>query len=254
MLLFDSHCHLDFPQFDADREAVLAASRAAGLAGILVPGVSAVTWPRLLAVTAAHPDYLHAALGLQPLFLAEHADAHLRGLEQAIAAQRPVAVGEIGLDFQVRELDRGRQRRLFAAQLAIARTAGLPVILHVRKAHEDVLKLLKEAGLRGGVAHAFNGSPEQAQRYADLGFLFGVGGAMTDPRATRLRRTVAALPLEAIVLETDAPDMSPVAHRGERNSPAYLPEVLQALAELREESPETVARAAHDNTRRLFGI
>lgn len=253
MKLFDSHCHLDFPAFDADREAVIAASRAAGLEGIVVPGVSAATWPRLLAVTGAAPGYLYPALGLQPLFLAEHEDAHLQALEAAIAAHCPVAVGEIGLDYYVRELDRPRQRRLFEAQLAIARDADLPVILHVRKAHEEVLGLLRHAGLRGGVAHAFNGSPEQAQRYVELGFLFGVGGAMTYPSATRLRRTVAGLPLEAILLETDAPDMSPAAHHGERNSPTYLPEVLQTLAELREEAPEALVRATRDNTRRLFG-
>lgn len=253
-MLFDSHCHLDFPAFDKDREAVLRACREAGLAGIVVPGVTAATWPRLLGVVAAEPGFLHAALGLQPMFLAEHRRADLEALRRAIGAHRPVAIGEIGLDYYDKSLDREPQRELFRAQLEIAREADLPVILHVRKAHEEVLGLLREVPVRGGVAHAFNGSPQQAERYLDLGFKLGIGGAMTHERSRKLRAMVRALPAEAIVLETDAPDMAPANHRGERNSPAYLPEVLAALSELRNEAPEDLARLTTDNVRAVFRL
>lgn len=254
-MLIDSHCHLDFPAFDADREQVIAHCRAVGVVGIVVPGVSAATWPRLLGLVAQHPGFLHAALGLQPLFLAEHEEAHVDALREAVLRHRPVAIGEIGLDHYRQELDRARQRALFLAQLEVAREAALPVILHVRKAHEDVLQILRGVGLSaGGVVHAFNGSAEQARRYIDLGFKLGVGGAMTHERARRLRDMVRVLPASALVLETDAPDMAPAGHRGERNSPAHLPEVLAALAALREEPAAALARTCLHNTQALFGL
>lgn len=253
-MLFDSHCHLDFPAFDADRQDVIRACREAGLAGIVVPGVTAATWPRLLEVVAGEPGFLHAALGLQPLFLDEHRDADLKALRAAVETHQPVAVGEIGLDYYDKRLERGRQRELFRAQLAIAREADLPVILHVRKAHEEVLGTLRQARVCGGVAHAFNGSLQQARRYIDLGFKLGIGGAMTHERARKLRAMVRELPLEAMVLETDAPDMAPAGHRGERNSPAYLPEVVAALSELRGEAPEALARATSRNVQDVFKL
>lgn len=252
MELIDTQTHLDFPEFDADRGAVIAAARRAGVGAMVVSGVSASTWPRLLALTDAEPP-LVAALGLHPMFVAEHAVADLPKLIEAITRHRPVAVGEIGLDFHVPGLDRCAQISLFEAQLGIAREAGLPVILHVRKAHDEVLARLRRAGLRGGTVHAFGGSRQQAEQYLALGFKLGFGGAMTYPRATKLRTLAAVLPGEALVLETDAPDLPPVAHHGERNSPAYLPEVLMAMAALRDEDPLILARQTTDNARSVFG-
>jgi TatD DNase family protein len=240
MRLFDTHCHLDVEAFDPDRAAVLARARAAGLGAILVPAIHADGWLDLLSLCASAPD-LYPALGLHPVYLERHRPNDLDALEMAIARALPTAVGEIGLDYVDRGLDRARQQVLFEAQLAIARSAGLPVLLHVRKAHDEVLATLRRIRVVGGFAHAFNGSLQQAHQYLDLGFKLGFGGMLTFDRSTRLRRLAAALPGEAIVLETDAPDMTVAAHRGERNSPEYLPDVLGALATLRDESLATVA-------------
>ncbi|MCF7985135.1 MAG: TatD family hydrolase, partial [Thiohalocapsa sp.] len=158
MELIDTHCHLDVADFDDDRDRVLANSRAAGVAAIVVPGIDAAGWPKLLRLCDAHAD-LYPALGLHPVFVGRHRDSDLQALERALAERRAVAVGEIGLDYHDRERDPERQRRLFAAQLAIARDAGLPVLVHVRKAHEDVLAALRDTPVpAGGIAHAFNGS------------------------------------------------------------------------------------------------
>ncbi len=163
-------------------------------------------------------------------------------------------MGEIGLDFHDPALDRDRQRDLCAAQLAIARDARLPVLLHVRKAHEDMLRLLRDAKVVGGIAHAFNGSLEQARRYLDLGFKLGFGGMLTFERSSRLRRLARELPIEAIVLETDAPDLTVASHRFERNSPEYLPEVLAALAQVRDSAPEQIAAQTTANARAVLGL
>ncbi|HKK04835.1 MAG TPA: TatD family hydrolase [Gammaproteobacteria bacterium] len=253
MELIDTQTHLDFPEFDADRAAVLAAARQAGVVAMVVSGVSAATWSRLLALTDAEPG-LFPALGLHPMFLAEHNAADLTALAEAVERHRPVAVGEIGLDFQLRELDRPRQLELFEAQLAVARDARLPVILHVRKAHDEVLARLRRFDLVGGTVHAFSGSRQQAEHYLALGFKLGFGGAMTYSRARKLRTLAAELPLEALVLETDSPDLPPAAHHGERNSPAYLPEIAAVLAELRGEDPLNLARRTTDNARTVFGL
>ncbi|UCC55199.1 MAG: TatD family hydrolase, partial [Gammaproteobacteria bacterium] len=185
---------------------------------------------------------------------AKHSDADLALLEARLARQRPVAVGEIGLDFYRKDPDRVRQQALFEAQLVMARDAGLPVILHVRKAHDQVLATLKRIRVRGGTAHAFNGSLQQAQRYIELGFKLGFGGMLTYDRSAKLRALAQTLPAEAIVLETDAPDMVVAQHRGERNSPEYLPDCLVALATVRDEPLAAVAARTTENAREVFGI
>ena len=253
MALIDTHCHLDLPAFDPDRAQVRAAARAAGVEGIVVPGIDAAGWPRLLALCAGEPG-LYPALGLHPMALDHHSEGGAAALERALAEAPAVAVGEIGLDFHDRGTDRGRQRALCAAQLAIARDAGLPVLLHVRKAHEEMLQLLRETPVVGGIAHAFNGSLEQARRYIGLGFCLGFGGMLTFERSSRLRRLAREVPLETIVLETDAPDLTVASHRYERNSPAYLPEVLAALAEVREADPDEIAARTTANARRLLAL
>jgi len=253
MEIIDTHCHLDLPAFDADRRAVLLAARANGLTGIVVPGVLAGKWDSLWRCCAAEPD-LYPALGLHPVYLEHHRDADLKELEARIAQQRPVAVGEIGLDYFVAGLDRDRQLALFEAQLEIARNADLPVILHVRKAHDAVLSALKRIPVRGGIAHAYNGSLQQAAVYEQLGFKLGFGGMLTYTRSSKLRALAAALPVDSLVLETDAPDLTVVQHRGERNSPEYLPYCLAALAEVRAESPDELARQTTANARAVLGL
>ena len=255
MHLIDTHCHLDVSDFDADRDRVLAQCRAQGVRDIVVPAIDSAGWPKLLAL-CADQAMLHPALGMHPVFMARHADADLPALEAALAEHQPLAVGEIGLDFALEKdaAGRERQRGFCAAQLAIAAAAGLPVLLHVRKAHDEMLGLLRRAGVPGGIAHAFNGSLEQARAYLDLGFRLGFGGMLTFERSSKLRRLVAELPLEAIVLETDAPDLTVASHRYERNSPEYLPEVLAALAEARGADPETLAAATTANARAVLRL
>ncbi|WP_295580322.1 TatD family hydrolase [uncultured Lamprocystis sp.] len=253
MRLIDTHCHLDVAEFDPDRAAVLARTRAAGVTGLVIPAIHRAGWPGLLALCATAADF-YPALGLHPVYLDQHQDVDLAALERAIADARPTAIGEIGLDFYVRELDRARQQALFEAQLAIARVAGLPVLLHVRKAHEQVLATLKRIPVCGGIAHAFSGGSEEARRYRDLGFALGFGGMLTFERSNKLRAMAAALPVTSIVLETDAPDLTVAAHQGQRNSPEYLPDVLAALAQVRGEDPRRLAEQTTANAAAVLGL
>lgn len=255
MELIDTHCHLDVEDFDVDRDRVLADCAGVGLTAIVVPAIQARGWSRLLKTCAEAPmPRLYPALGLHPMYLEQHSEADLEALERAVATHRPVAIGEIGLDYFVRDLDPAGQRRLFDAQLAIARDAGLPVLLHVRKAHDEVLSTLRRTPAVCGIAHAFSGSLQQARQYIDFGFKLGFGGMLTFERSSKLRRLAAELPLEALVLETDAPDMTVAAHQGERNSPAYLPDVLTSLAEVRDAEPETIAAQTSANARAILAI
>jgi TatD DNase family protein len=251
--LIDTHCHLDVAEFDPDRQAVLARARANGVTAIVIPGVMAPGWDYLWRFCSGEPD-LYPAFGLHPVYLEQHHPADLAALESLLAEQRPVAVGEIGLDYFVDGLDRARQQALFEAQLALARDAALPVILHVRKAHDVVLATLRRIRVPGGIAHAYNGSLQQAQQYIDLGFKLGFGGMLTYERSRRLRLLAQELPAEAIVLETDAPDLTVAQHRGMRNSPEYLPYCLTALAEVRGESREDLARQTSTNARAVLGL
>ena len=253
MELIDSHCHLDVAAFDADRQAVLARAREQSVQGFVVPGIQASGWPALQALCDSEAD-VYPAFGLHPVFLESHQPSDLQLLETQLAACRPVAVGEIGLDFYIDGLDHGRQQQLFEAQLVIARDAGLPVILHVRKSHDRVLAMLERIKVHGGICHAFNGSLQQASHYAALGFRLGFGGMLTFERSTRLRKLAAELPLELMVLETDAPDMTVTQHRGERNSPEYLPYCLAALAEVRQQDPEEVARLTTRNACEVLSL
>jgi TatD DNase family protein len=255
MQLIDTHCHLDVADFDPDRARVLASAREQGVSDIVVPAIDRAGWPGLLGLCAGDAG-LHPALGLHPVYMERHGVGDVDALARALVEHCPLAVGEIGLDFHMATGDdaRTRQRELCAAQLALAADAGLPVLLHVRKAHDAMLALLRGAGLRGGIAHAFNGSLEQAHKYLELGFRLGFGGMLTFERSSRLRRLAAELPLEAIVLETDAPDLTVASHRYQRNSPEYLPEVLAALAEIRTADPAELAAATTANARAVLGL
>ncbi len=253
MELIDTHCHLDVPDFDPDRTSVTGRARAAGVVAMVVPAIHRAGWAGLLDLCGSAPD-LFPALGLHPVYLADHQDADLAALERAVADSQPIAIGEIGLDYWVRELDRDRQQTLLEAQLAIARSAKLPVLLHVRKSHEQVLATLKRIRVAGGIAHAFSGDLAEARRYLELGFKLGFGGMLTFERSNKLRRLAAALPVESIVLETDAPDLTVAAHRGSRNSPEYLPDVLAALAQVRGEDPAWLAERTTANARAALGL
>jgi TatD DNase family protein len=251
--LFDAHSHFDVEDFDADRDAAYARAVEAGVAEQVLPAITAQAWPRLRQVASTYPG-IHASYGLHPMYLAEHRPEHLNELAQWLERERPVAVGECGLDFFVEDLDPGAQTHYFTAQLDLARELDLPVIIHARRAVDQVTKQLRlRPGLRGMV-HSFSGSEQQARRLIDLGFYLSFGGPITYPRAKRLRSLVASLPLESILIETDSPNQPDGTHRGERNEPAFLPIVLQELAGLREADPAEIAAATTANARRLFGL
>ncbi len=250
-MFIDTHCHLDATAFDADRAEVVATARAAGVGQIVVPAVQQANFAAVLHMRA---DYgCPVALGLHPLFVRQHQDTHLQDLHDAIATHRPVAVGEIGLDYFVPGLDVARQEWLLVEQLRLARAWDLPVLLHVRKSQDRVLKYLRQEGIRRGIAHAFNGSQAQAEAYIAQGFKLGFGGMLTFTRARQIRRLAATLPLQALVLETDAPDMPPSWAYRQRNSPAYLPAIAAELARLRGLQVEEVAAATSANARAVLG-
>ncbi|BBP61535.1 TatD family hydrolase [Pseudomonas sp. St316] len=256
MELIDTHTHLDFPDFDADRPALLAESRALGVRQMVVLGVYRDNWQRVWDLVQSDPD-LHAALGLHPVYLDEHRPddvAHLRDWLSRLAGHRQLcAVGEIGLDYYIQTLDRDRQQALFEAQLKLAVEFELPALIHVRRSHAAVIATLKRISpTRAGIIHAFAGSLEEAREYIKLGFKLGLGGAATWPQALRMQRVLAKLPLEAVVLETDSPDMAPAMFPGQRNSPAHLPDICAALAQIIGISPERLAEASTNNARALF--
>jgi len=255
--LIDTHTHLDFEMFDDDRAQVIARARNADVERIVVLGVHAANWQRVWQLACDEPS-VHAALGLHPVFLEEHQDAHVQQLrdwlERLRGEPKLCAVGEIGLDYYIDNPDIERQQRLLEAQLALAADFSLPVLLHVRRAHAPMIATLKRYKLeRSGVIHAFSGSWEEAREYLRLGFRLGLGGAGTWPQAQRMHRVLRQLPLEAIVLETDAPDIPPAGHAGERNSPELLPEICRRLADLKGIDAHALAAASYRNSCELFG-
>jgi len=253
MELFDTHCHLDVEAFAPDREQVLSDSRAAGVHHLLIPAIRRAGWDSLWELCESD-DQLYPAIGLHPVMLDQHQDADVEALDEFVRRYRPVAIGEIGLDYFVKTLDRQRQQQLLEAQLSIAEKQRLPVVLHVRKAHDPMLQTLKRFNLVGGTCHAFNGSRQQADRYIDMGFKLGFGGMLTYPNANKLHALAKTLPLDSIVLETDSPDMVGAEHRYQRNSPAYLPEVLETLASLRGISAEELAMITTENGIQALGL
>lgn len=250
--MIDTHCHLDAAEFDADRDAVHAAALAAGVDTIVVPAVEVPAFAAVADCCRRYPGCL-AAYGIHPLFVERAAPDDPDRLREWLAREKPVAVGEIGLDFHVAGGDRARQESLFAEQLRIARDFGLPVLLHVRRAVDDVLKHLRRIEVPGGIAHAFNGSRQQADEFIRRGFALGYGGTVTFAGSRRIRALAAELPLAALVLETDAPDIPPAWLGGGRNSPAELPRIAGELAALRGLPLPELAAATGANARRVFG-
>ncbi len=251
--LIDSHCHLDFSAFDADRETLLQHAAAMGVEHIVVPGVTADRWRMLLELCRQYSG-LHPALGLHPCFLDQHKPKDLIVLERLLASEAVVAVGEIGLDLFLPQADLQHQLDYLLPQLAFADQFKLPVILHVRKAHDQMLQQLRQHALpRGGIVHAFSGSQQQAEQYLQQGFRLGIGGGITYPRANRLRTLIKQLPLESFVLETDAPDMPLQGFQGQRNMPERVRQVAETMAELRECSIEQVAATTTLTAQTVFG-
>ena len=250
--MIDSHCHLDALEFDADRDAVHARALAAGVDGMVIPAVERANFA---AVAALCRDYAgcHPAYGIHPMYVDRAEEGDLIALRATLQREAAVAVGEIGLDNFVPARNTERQTFYFTEQLKIARDFDLPVILHVRKAIDEVLRELRKYKVRGGIAHAFNGSRQQADEFIKLGFKLGFGGAMTWSRALRIRELATTLPLECIVLETDSPDIPPewLGQQG-RNEPAELSRIADVLADLRGVKVDEMAERTIANTRAVL--
>ena len=258
----DTHCHLDAAEFNADRDAVRAAARAAGVTHLVIPAVERRHWREVIALAHRHGDSY--ALGIHPLYTPQAQPEDIAALRELLREVQGdphlVAVGEVGLDFFVPGLDADQQIWFYEQQIQLAREFALPVILHVRKSSDRLLKTLRAQPVVGGIAHAFNGSAQQAQAFMDLGFKLGFGGTITYDRALKLREMAAKLPLDSVVTETDAPDIPPhwlyttaqaraAGQPQGRNSPAELPRIAQQLADLRGISVNELAAAIAHNAR-----
>lgn len=251
MEFVDTHCHLDAAEYAADRDAVVRAAREAGVTQIVVPAIGRENFGLVADLDVRYPGCRHA-LGIHPMYVDRAQDCDIAELDAQLALGRAIAVGEIGLDFFVEGYDRARQEWFLAEQLKLARKYELPVLLHIRRAQDTILKHLRRIRVPGGIAHAFNGSRQQADAFIALGFKLGFGGSMTYPRALRIREHAAKLPLEAIVLETDGPDIPPDFASGGRNDPGNLPGIAAVLARLRDLPLGSLAVATTANARTVL--
>ena len=252
----DTHCHFDFPPFTGAETESLRLAAEAGVGQIIVPAVTSDRFSGILTLAEKFPQ-LHAALGLHPLYIAEHKDNCLDLLDSLLSQRDPrlVAVGEIGLDLYMEAPKFEQQQRLLKAQFALAKREMLPVILHSRRSHDQLAALLRQAKLPAtGVVHGFAGSLSQAQAFIKLGFAIGVGGTISYERAQKTRHVMAELPLSSLLLETDAPDMPLQGFQGQPNRPERAAIVFDILCSLRSETPEQIALALLDNTRRIFNL
>lgn len=254
-MLIDTHCHLDAAEFESDRDAVIVRAVDAGVRCMVLPAVRVSDFSGVAALAQRH-SALRYALGIHPLCVDTAQDHDLillrQAIESALADTAFVAVGEIGLDGFVPVADPQRHEHFFVEQLRLARDFDLPVILHVRRAQDRVLKYLRRMGVRGGIAHAFNGSQQQAEHFISQGFALGFGGAMTFERALQIRRLAVYFDSQHYVLETDAPDIAPAWHWGARNAPEELPRIAQVLGELRGQHVDSIAAHTGANALRVL--
>ena len=251
--MIDSHCHLDFEVFDEDRHAVVDRAKKNGITHIIVPGVTAATFNRVKKICDEFDECL-PAYGLHPYFIEEHTEEDLKTLDQWLEKEKPIGVGECGLDFYLKHLDKNKQMDFFIAQVELAEKYDLPVIIHSRKATEDVIKTLKRHPSVTGMVHSYSGSLEQAKQLIDLNFYLSFGGAITYDRATKLRSMIQRLPLDHILLETDAPDQPAMAYQGQRNEPGHITEVITQISELCNMSKNETASYTCSNTKKLFDL
>ncbi|MCO7245172.1 TatD family hydrolase [Halomonas sp. Mc5H-6] len=253
-MLIDAHCHLDFTEFDPDRDAVMAAARGVGVKHFIVPGTTCARWQAVLALGEQHQD-VSVCAGLHPYFMDEHRDQDLARLACLLNERSElVAVGECGIDARF-DATLDAQWAYFDAQLTLAKQHALPVVVHCVKANDTVAKRLRQRTLsRAGLIHAFAGSYEQARKFVDLGYVLGLGGAASYQRAKRLHRVIRALPDDSFVLETDSPDMPLSGYQGQRNEPCRVSDVCDVVATLRGQTREHVAAISSANAARLFRL
>ena len=254
MPLIDTHCHLDFDAFEADRTSLVSRCGEKGITRFVIPGVTQERWERLLVLGDEFPE-IYIAPGLHPCFTSFHRSSHLEQLKLMIEAgnDKILAIGEVGLDYFDKEADHQWQIFLFEQQVKLATASQLPLLLHVRKAHDEVLKTVRNADFsHGGIVHCYSGSLQQAEKYVENGFKLGIGGVITYENSHRLQKIVSTLPLSSFVLETDAPDIPPASLQGRINTPETLPEICLAFARYREETFDVVVDGLYRNTLELF--
>ena len=246
-MFIDTHCHLDAAEFMGQQDFIVDVARSAGVVKLVLPAIERANFDCIKKLCSRFLNCF-PAYGIHPMFVNHASPADFNELRNYLAEANTVAIGEIGLDFFIPNYDQNKQEFYFAEQLRLAREVNLPVLLHTRRAHDIVLKHLRQIKVCGGIAHAFNGSTQQADEFIKLGFKLGLGGAITYSRATRLHKLARTLPLEYFVLETDSPDMPPsFLDYGEVNKPEYVPCIAQKLAELRGMSLEEIAKVTTAN-------
>ncbi len=249
----DSHCHLDFDVFNRDREQVIKRANDAGVETIIIPGVKQSSWHNIERCCDTFSN-LYACYGLHPYFLNQHKHEHLSDLKKIIEKNKPLAVGECGLDFFLKELDKNEQFFYFKQQLDIALEFNLPVVIHARKSTEAIINELKKRPTLRGMIHSYSGSYEQALQLIKLGFYLSFGGPVTYKNSTRLRRLIKQIPLDHILVETDSPDQPVANAHNHRNEPFFIVDVIQSIADILETDKEQVANITAANTRNLFNL
>ena len=254
-MLIDTHCHIDLADFDEDREQVLNTCCTDGIQPLIAPGVFQKDWDSLLDITSRNP-LIKPAIGLHPLYIEQHQQEDISRLEQQVSSNKEiVAIGEIGLDLYGKHPDIETQQWYFSEQVKIAKKYELPIIVHARKSHDLILKTIRQFKFQyGGTMHAFSGSLQQAQASIELGFKLGFGGTITYERASRTRDVLRQIPLESIVLETDAPFMPPFKKQGIRNTPVNLRMILKCAAELRNMPEGDLEEITYQNSKKVFNL
>jgi TatD DNase family protein len=251
--VIDTHCHLDVPAFDADREVTVARATAAGISGMLVPAIRPRTWSARRELAMMHRDAgMRWAIGVHPQIVPELPAGELANLEQRLAdeAADAIAIGECGLDGGTSE--RALQESIFRMHIRVARALGKPLIVHVLHAHDRAPQILREENALGGVLHSYSGGADLVAIYRNLGMAFSFAGPISYPNARRPVEAARAVPAELLLVETDAPDQAPEGHRGGRSEPAFLPAVIAALAAARGATPREIAELTSVNARRIF--
>lgn len=253
MRLIDSHCHLDDDRFDLDRNQIVARAKDCNVRRIIIPATTANRWRKLKQVSQLY-EGTYPTYGLHPMFMASHRAQHISELDAWLDQESPIAVGECGLDFFIGREDEKQQIKLFSDQLQLAKNHRLPVIIHARKAMDNIISLLRKFAPLTGVVHSFAGSQQQADQLLDLGFKLGIGATVGFERAKKLRSIVASVPDSGLLIESDAPDQPGANHRGELNEPAFIVEQLSTIALLRDVSEKELAQVLLRNANDLFGF
>ncbi|HEX3721992.1 MAG TPA: TatD family hydrolase [Nitrolancea sp.] len=252
--LVDTHCHLDLDMFDEDRKLVIDRARVAGVDQMILIGFAPKRWESCGALCRQHTG-LYLAVGLHPTQAEEYDVILEQELRETARSEKAVAIGETGLDYHWKTDNSAKQRDVFARQIALAKELELPFIVHQRDAQDDALDILQATEPpHRGVMHCFTGDQQYANRCLDLGMHIGVGGAVTFRKLKALHEAVRSIPSDRLLIETDAPYMTPSPHRGERNEPAYVRFILEKVAQVRDSSPQELAEATTRNAEQLFGL